>query len=147
MKTLTTLILVCSAFMLLLTTASKATGNIGISEKGQIFGRIIDLATGNPLVSVSVDLYTSAGLKIVVGTLTNNKGEFNLSMLEPGNYYLDISMTGYESFRIKNIVVKTDGGKIDAGEIQLSKVSKKAARMIAKMQLPAKEFDIALNSR
>lgn len=147
MKTLTTLILVCTAFMLLLTTASKATGNIGISEKGQIFGRIIDLATGNPLASVSVDLYTSAGLKIVVGTLTNNKGEFKLTMLEPGNYYLDISMTGYESFRIKNIVVKNDGGKIDAGEIQLSKVSKKAARLIAKMQLPAKELDIALNSR
>lgn len=147
MKTLTTLILVCTAFMLLLTTASKATGNIGISEKGQIFGRIIDLATGNPLASVSVDLYTSAGLKIVVGTLTNNKGEFNLSMLETGNYYLDISMTGYESFRIKNIIVKNDGGKIDAGEIQLSKVSKKAARLIAKMQLPAKELDIALNSR
>lgn len=147
MKTLTTLILVCTTLMLLLTTASKATGNIGISEKGQIFGRIIDLATGNPLASVSVDLYTSAGLKIVVGTLTNNKGEFKLTMLEPGNYYLDISMTGYESFRIKNIVVKNDGGKIDAGEIQLSKVSKKAARLIAKMQLPAKELDIALNSR
>lgn len=146
MKTLTTAIWVCTAFLLLLTTASKAMGSIRISEKGRICGFITDATTGKPLDSVSVDLYTISGSKLVVGTLTNNKGEFNLTMLEPGDYYLDISMPGYSGFRVKSIKVKKDAAKIDVGEIQLSKISKKAAKLAAKNKSTANEINLAINN-
>ena len=106
MKTFTIVILGCTAILLVLTSVSKAIGSIGVSEKGRICGRIVDFTTGNPLISASVDLLTSDGLKLVVGTLTNNKGEFTLTMLEPGNYVLDISIDGYNNYRIYNVFVK-----------------------------------------
>lgn len=146
MKTLTTAILVCTAFMLVLATASKAMSSISISEKGQICGRIVDITTGNPLEAASVELYTAGGKKLVVGTLTNNKGVYTFTMIEPGEYYLEISMQGYSSFKIKNINIKKDGGKTEVSETQLSKVSKKNARMIAKNKLQTKEQELAINN-
>jgi uncharacterized surface anchored protein len=146
MKTLTTSILVCAAFLLVLTSASKAMGSINISEKGQICGRIVDFTTENPLESASVELYTATGKKLVVGTLTNSKGIFTFTMIEPGEYFLEISLEGYAAFRIKSIEIKKEGGKTDVGEIQLNRVSKKNARLTARNNFPVAERNLALNN-
>jgi hypothetical protein len=82
----------------------------------------------------------------VVGTLTNNRGEFTLTMLEPGDYYLNINLQGYEGFRVKSIVIKKEGGKTDIGEIQLSKTSKKTSRQIARNMVIEKECNLAVNN-
>lgn len=144
MKTFTITILVCTAILLVLTSASKAIGSIGVSEKGRICGRIIDFTTGNPLLSVSVDLLTSDGLKLVVGTLTNNKGEFTLTMLEPGNYVLDISLDGYNNYRIYNVVVKEKVVKNEIGDIKLQKKMHKSTRAASYKKLVEKESAVAL---
>jgi 5-hydroxyisourate hydrolase-like protein (transthyretin family) len=144
MKTLTIVILVCTAILLVLTSASKAMGSIGISEKGRICGRIVDFTTGNPLVSVSVDLLTSDGLKLVVGTLTNNKGEFTLTMLEPGNYILDISLDGYNNYRVYNVTVKNNVVKNEIGDIKLQKKINKTARITSRSKQVVKESAVAL---
>jgi 5-hydroxyisourate hydrolase-like protein (transthyretin family) len=144
MKTLTITVLVCTAFLLLQTTASKAIGSISISEKGQICGRIVDSISGNPLESVSVDLYTSKGEKLVVGTLTNNKGVFTLTMIEPGDYILDISIDGYYSYRAYNVNVKTEVAKNEVGEVKLTKKIGKTERTTSRNKQVVKEADIAL---
>ena len=144
MKTLTIIVLVCTAFLLLPTTASKAMGSISISEKGQICGRIVDSITGNPLESVSVDLYTSKGEKLVVGTLTNNKGMFTLTMIEPGDYILDISIDGYYSYRAYNVNVKTEVAKNEVGEVKLTKKISKTDRSTSRNKQVVKEAEIAL---
>lgn len=144
MKTLTITVLVCIAFLLLPTTASKAMGSISISEKGQICGRIVDSITGNPLESVSVDLYTSKGEKLVVGTLTNNKGMFTLTMIEPGDYILDISINGYYSYRAYNLNVKTGVVKNEVGEVKLTKKIGKTDRSTSRNKQVVKEAEIAL---
>ena len=144
MKTLTITVLVCTAFLLLLTTASKAMSSINISEKGQICGRIVDITTGNPLQSVSIDLYTSDGKKLVVGTLTNNKGIFTLTMLEPGDYLLDISLDGYNSYRIYKVVVKENVLKNEIGDIKLQKKVNKSARTTSRNKQVIKESAVAL---
>lgn len=144
MKTLTITILVCTAFMLVLTTASKAMGSISISEKGQICGRIVDNSTRNPLESVSVDLYTSKGEKLVVGTLSNNKGIFTLTMIEPGDYYIDISIDGYYNYRMYNVNVKKEVAKNEVGEIKLNKKIGKADRTTSRNKHTLRESEIAL---
>lgn len=144
MKTLTITVLVCTAFLLLQTTASKAIGSISISEKGQICGRIVDSISGNPLESVSVDLYTSKGEKLVVGTLTNNKGVFTLTMIEPGDYILDISIDGYYSYRAYNVNVKTEVAKNEVGVVKLTKKIGKTERTTSRNKQVVKEADIAL---
>lgn len=144
MKTLTITVLVCTAFLLLLTTASKAMGSISISEKGQICGRIVDSITGNPLESVSVDLYTLKGEKLVVGTLTNNKGMFTFTMIEPGDYILDISIDGYYSYRAYNLNVKTEVAKNDIGEVKLTKKIGKTERTSSRNKQVLKEAEVAI---
>ena len=144
MKTLTNTVLICTAFLLLQTTASKAMGSINISEKGQICGRIVDSITGNPLESVSVDLYTLKGEKLVVGTLTNNKGMFTLTMIEPGDYILDISINGYYSYRAYNVNVKTEVAKNEVGEVKLTKKIGKTDRSTSRNKQVVKEAEIAL---
>lgn len=144
MKTLTIAIWVCTAILLVVTSASKAMGSIGVSEKGRICGRIVDFTTGNPLVSVSIDLLTSDGLKLVVGTLTNNKGEFTLTMLEPGNYILDISLDGYNNYRIYNVIVKENVLKNEIGDIKLQKKVNKSARTTSRNKQVIKESAVAL---
>ena len=144
MKTLTITILVCTTLLLLLATASKAISSINISEKGQICGRIVDITTGNPLQSVSIDLYTSDGKKLVVGTLTNNKGIFTLTMLEPGDYLLDISLDGYNSYRIYKVVVKENVLKNEIGDIKLQKKVNKSARTTSRNKQVIKESAVAL---
>lgn len=143
MKTFTIVILVCTAILVVLTSASKAMGSIGISEKGRICGRIIDFTTGNPLISGSVDLLTSDGLKLVAGTLTNNKGEFTLTMLEPGNYVLNISHEGYNNYRVYNVVVKKNIVKNEIGDIKLQKKIHKSARVTSRNKQAVKESAIA----
>ena len=145
MKTLTITVLVCTAIMLLLTTASKAMGSISISEKGQICGRIIDNLTGNPLESVTVDLYTSKGEKLMVGTLTNKKGIFTLTMIEPGNYFIDISIDGYYNYRMYNVNVKKEVAKNEVGEIKLNKKIGKTNRATSRNKPALNESEIALN--
>lgn len=145
MKTLTITILVCTTFLLLLTTVSKAMSSINISEKGQICGRIVDITTGNPLQSVSIDLYTSDGKKLVVGTLTNNKGIFTLTMLEPGDYILDISLDGYNNYRVYNVIVKKNIVKNEIGDIQLQKKINKSARTASRYKMPVYESAFAQN--
>ena len=144
MKTLTITILVCTTLLLLLATASKAMSSINISEKGQICGRIVDITTGNPLQSVSIDLYTSDGKKLVVGTLSNNKGIFTLTMLEPGDYLLDISLDGYNSYRIYKVVVKENVLKNEIGDIKLQKKVNKSARTTSRNKQVIKESAVAL---
>ena len=146
MKTLTTAILVCTVFLLIPTTASKAMGSIRISEKGQISGRVTDATGGRALELVSVDLYTGTGTILVAGTLTNSKGGFTITMIEPGDYYLEISTQGYSGFRVKNIKIKKDGGKTDVGEIQLSRVSKKS-RQVARNNITVAECQLAENNK
>ncbi len=144
MKTLTITILVCTTLLLLLATASKAMSSINISEKGQICGRIVDITTGNPLQSVSIDLYTSDGKKLMVGTLSNNKGIFTLTMLEPGDYLLDISLDGYNSYRIYKVVVKENVLKNEIGDIKLQKKVNKSARTTSRNKQVIKESAVAL---
>jgi len=143
MKTINITILICTSFMLLLSTASKAMSSISISGKGQICGRIVDITTEKPLQSVSIDLYTSDGKKLVVGTLTNNKGIFTLTMLEPGEYILDVSLGGYNSFRVYNVLVKKNMIKNEIGDIKLQKKINKATRTTSRNKGPVYESAFA----
>ena len=147
MKTLTIAMLVFAGFILCYTGTLNAMNKIKVSEKGQINGKVIDYASGLNLQSASIELYNSDNSSLVVGTITNNKGEFTITMIEPGNYYLEISLDGYYNYMANNIVIKKEGGKTEIGEIQLYHKLNKSVRMTSKNRLPNKESGFALNNK
>lgn len=59
----------------------------------KISGKILDKKTKQPVEGVSVFLS-----KTTIGTVTNNKGEFQLEGIKPGKYELIAKSLNYEEF-------------------------------------------------
>jgi hypothetical protein len=62
-----------------------------------ISGEVKDKAAKTALSYVSVELKTVKDSAFVAGTITSEKGSFTLSGIKPGNYLLEVSLTGYVS--------------------------------------------------
>jgi len=67
-------------------TATTNNINFALSPGGAIAGTVTDAGTGNPLQSVSVQVYTSSGSFIRLAS-TNAMGAYTVSGLPPGTYF------------------------------------------------------------
>jgi hypothetical protein len=108
--------------------ASKAMETISVSDQGRICGRISETLSGQLLAFASVELFSTIDSSLVVGTLTNNQGEFNFSMLKPGNYFIMISLDGFAAKKVQPVVIKSENFRTDLGEIQLERTSRKPVK-------------------
>ena len=98
--------------------ASKAVG-INVSATGKISGRIFCAQSKLPAEFVSVTLFSAADSSMIAGTISNPDGSFSFSMLEAGEYFLEISEIGFEKKRIDDVRVQNENSRINLGEIQL----------------------------
>jgi uncharacterized protein (DUF2141 family) len=121
-------ILVLAVIAMMTAGASKAMKTITVSDQGRICGRISEIITGQLLAFASVELYSSIDSTIVVGTITNSKGEFYFSMLKPGDYYLKIILDGFATKKIQTGTIKEDNLQNDLGKIQLERIPRKSTR-------------------
>jgi hypothetical protein len=129
MKTTTILTMMLLTVIAMMTAgASKAMNAITVSDQGSICGRISEFITGQLLALASVELFSSIDSTLVVGTLTNNKGEFNFSMLKPGDYFLVVSLEGFATKQVQPVTISKDDIKVETGEIQLTRTSRKQAK-------------------
>ena len=67
-------------------TATTANINFPLSPGGGIAGTVTDGGTGNPLASVTVQVYNSTG-SFVKSASTNAAGAYSVVGLPPGNYF------------------------------------------------------------
>jgi len=129
MKTTTILTMMLLTVIAMMTAgASKAMSAITVSDQGRICGRISEFITGQLLTLASVELFSSIDSTLVVGTLTNNKGEFNFSMLKPGDYFLVVSLEGFATKQVQPVTISKDDRKVETGEIQLTRTPRKQAK-------------------
>jgi len=126
---------VLAGLLLLLPGISNAFKFINVSDKGRIYGRLLDFNTGDPLAFISAELFSVADSQLVVGTLSNLAGEFTLSMLKPGSYFVVISAEGYTSRQLLPVTITADESKLNLGEIQLSRVQRKNAKTNSRQRL------------
>lgn len=82
---------------------------------GSIYGIVTDKATGEPVKTAGVEL-SPLGLK----TVTGSEGQFEFTDLEPGNYQLYVTKTGYTELVSSTIVVKSD--QTAKGDVQIEKL-------------------------
>jgi outer membrane receptor protein involved in Fe transport len=82
-------------------------------------------AKGNaaPLPYVSVKLKTQTENKLVIGTISNEAGRFNLADISSGNYVLEVSYIGYLT-NSKPILVGELSKFLDLGTIELESDSR-----------------------
>jgi hypothetical protein len=104
-----------------------------------ISGNIKDFQSGTPLQGVTVALYSKSNQKVLGGTSSNEKGEFNLkNNFKEKSIHLRFSYIGYETKQIDTIDFQNN--KADLGTILLkpSTIMKSAVEITA--QKPMVEF-------
>ena len=97
------IIILCSFFS---ANAQFGVGG-GSSIVGRISGTLIDSLTKKPLDYASIGLYHSGGKSPITGVITDQKGNFKLDGIHPGNYKISITFIGYPT-KIIDPVVTTD---------------------------------------
>jgi hypothetical protein len=126
---------VLAGLLLLLPGISNAFKFINVSDRGRIYGRLLDFNTGDPLAFISAELFSVADSQLVVGTLSNLAGEFTFSMLKPGSYFVVISAEGFTTRQLLPVTITAEESKFNLGEIQMDRVSRKNAKIFSRHRL------------
>lgn len=91
----------------------------GMPADAKVIGKIIDASSSQPVEYASVAIYQEKDSTLVTGLMTDAEGNFALSNLPYGKFYIKISFIGYKESRIKNISLNP-GQKVAAlGDIKL----------------------------
>lgn len=118
--------------LFLLIAGSSASMTIDVDKKGIITGRISDFATNGPIEFVMVDLFTVKDSILVVGTLTDIEGNFSISMLDSGNYYVEINDRDFGKKIIHPVIINENVSKVNLGEILLFRMPHKSAKLFSR---------------
>ncbi|MEJ2618387.1 MAG: TonB-dependent receptor, partial [Ignavibacteriaceae bacterium] len=93
------------------------TGFMFGQSTGKIFGKVFDSSSKSPVEYANVIVFKSKDSLQVTGGVTNSKGNFSLTRIPFGKFYVDIQFIGYEKKRIKNVLVSSSRKNIDLGNI------------------------------
>lgn len=112
------------AFLLLCTcialaSAAVAQPRTGAAPGGVITGTVIDSATSEPLIAVTVAIWNAADSTIVTGGIAQKDGSFTISGLRPGRYYARLTYIGYLRRQIDRIEIRPGAGPVALGTIAL----------------------------
>lgn len=123
--------------LLMLTAGSSKSMIIGVHKKGIITGLVSNFETNQPFAFVSVEVYSAADSALVVGTLTDHEGQFTISMLDSGKYYVEINERNFKKRNIQSVVISESTAKVNLGEISLVSVPRKHSKQFSGKILPA----------
>ncbi|MCQ2317532.1 MAG: DUF1566 domain-containing protein [Bacteroidales bacterium] len=108
------IIIIISIAIIALLMAGCKKDNETVSP-GSIYGTITDKATCDCVSAAGVELMPK-GLK----TVTGSDGSFQFTQVEPGEYNLFITKTGYQDLKSNTITVKS--GEQAKGDVQIEKL-------------------------
>ncbi|NJM15190.1 MAG: TonB-dependent receptor [Bacteroidales bacterium] len=135
-RSLATLLLcLCSLFII----TAPVKGNM--YKKTFISGKITN-ENKEPVGYATIAVYKTDASNLVTGNITNENGEFSISV-PPGNYYLKINFLSYLEETITNIAVGSDGA--DIGTVRLKPSVTQIEEV--KVQAERSQMEIKLDKR
>ncbi len=99
--------------------SAAAAGNNAPPKNGKITGKIIDADTKTPMEYANVSVYRKADSKLVTGSIANAAGNFEISDLPLGAYYVEAAFIGFEKTTINDIKIVPNSLTVDMGTIAL----------------------------
>ena len=108
------LLIICSSIF-----AQKITTN-NTNSGFKIKGRLFDSLSMRPLEYATISLFLSEEKKPMNGTVTDNKGNFVVDNIKPGNYKLVAEFLGYKPFSLPNLQVSGENPLIETKDIVLA---------------------------
>jgi outer membrane receptor protein involved in Fe transport len=99
-------------------------------SKGTITGKVIELPSKKPFEFVNIVLRKKTDSTVITQEVTNAKGQFNLTAVPDGKYFIQASFVGYDDFRTTffdinaqhpkaNFNINMDGAKRTLNEVQV----------------------------
>lgn len=112
------------------------------SITGKITGKIIDKNSGEPVEYATVVL-SNAFQKQLDGTLTNNKGQFKMTELKLGSYFIKVSFVGYNETTTDTITLTKSNPDVNLNDIYLeaSAIALEAVTVSAEKSLFENKID------
>lgn len=101
------------------TIYSFAQGN-KMPLEAEIYGKVIDSVSGEPMEYVTIALYKQKDSALLNGGISDTKGNFNLTKVPEGNYYLSFSFVGYAPKIMDNITISKEKKFYDLKKVKLS---------------------------
>jgi outer membrane receptor protein involved in Fe transport len=86
---------------------------------GEIEGVVMEAESNVPLEYATIAVYSLADSSLITGSITDPKGKFTISAINPGKYYIEVRYMGFNDFRSNTIDIKKDKLSIDLGVIEL----------------------------
>lgn len=126
MNTITVRITLVLSVFFILTAGNVKSNIVDVDKKGLINGRISSFGNSAPIEFVNVDLYDLNDSTLVAGTLTDTEGQFTISMLGAGKYYIEISQNNFEKKLIRPVIIDEYITKVNLGEIMLDRMPRKS---------------------
>jgi len=119
--------------------------------KTKLYGRVLDKETNKPLESATVQIYSLKDTtKLVKGTATDKDGNFVLEEFRPGKYEVRVSVIGYNTSKIKEVLVSPMDPEVNLGDIKIksgdefvtSEIQVEAEQNIMEMGVDKKVFNV-----
>ncbi|MBD3288070.1 TonB-dependent receptor [candidate division KSB1 bacterium] len=107
-----------------------------------INGAIYDQQTNNPIEYANIILFSQRDRSQVTGTISDDKGSFQLKGVPPGAYYIEIRFMGYEIKEIENIRVNPRQPVVDLGKIELEGMVLSMETVAVEGEKPALTYEI-----
>ena len=105
-----TIKLICSVILSIMLTANTASAATAATVT--LKGKVTD-EQNQPVEYATATLINPSSKEIVKGEVCNNKGEFTISKIEPGEYILSVSMVGFEKMETMRIKAETKNPVIE----------------------------------
>ncbi|WPU95178.1 outer membrane beta-barrel family protein [Mucilaginibacter sabulilitoris] len=122
--------------------AQFGVGGGGPTTTGRISGTVVDSLTKKPMDYTTVGLYRSGGKSPITGVLTDEKGNFKLDNVKPGNYKLVISFIGYPSKTVEPVTTTASKPDNKLGQIFIAPSAKSLKEVSVVGQAPLIENKI-----
>lgn len=114
---------------------------LGISQgtpKGKLSGQIMETNTTNPIPFLSIRIQTEKPVKLITGTIANEKGEFSLEVNQ-GVYDVIIESVGFEVQTLKQVQISKS---TNLGQIQVKASTQTLAEVTVKGQKSSMELSL-----
>src|SRR5579863_7534121 len=87
---------------------------------GKISGTLVDSITRQPLSYASVALFRATGKSPINGVLTDDKGNFKIDGVHPGEYKIRITYVGYPEKFVGGVVTTDSKPDKNMGQINVA---------------------------
>lgn len=90
---------------------------------GKIYGQVVNQNNGEPVEFASVRLYNLMDTTVVLGTMTNQHGDFIINEVPIGLNNLEVSFVGFKKTRINQVLITPKVPEIFFGKLEIEPTS------------------------